>query len=389
MHKILYGLLLFVFLTPTQGAITPRGGAQLLNSNAYSFSSEASFFKTSSYYDYQGVEVKMNEGDQFSLMDLDLAASYGVSSKLEFTVFGRLRKASSTSNDVISESSGPESVGLEGKYSFANFGNVTYVLGLHYRQTLYKNKNYIDTTEMGEDALVIGDAGSEYGVDLYMTYLQSLWKLDGKFGYSSPANFLSSELNYKVEVMRRFNSLGLFAGFVGIYSLKTDEFSEEPGKKAVQNTGASTLFNSINHQYVAPYLGINYAFENFNAGLKAQTVMSGTSTDKGHTISLNVAWNSGGTTPESVKIDSFKEYHIEGSVLKISDKKNFVRIDQGISTDVEKGMKFDIYQTDYFGGNVLVASGVVYQVGPDWSVIRLLKMYKKIAIKPGFAARGY
>ena len=242
---------------------------------------------------------------------------------------------------------------------------------------------------MPDDTLVLGDSGSEYGADLYMTYLQSPWKLDGKIGYSSPANFLSSEINYKLEIMHSFSKLALFGGVEGIYSLKQDEFSEEPGKKAVQKTGGTKLFNSINREYVAPYIGANYSFDKFIIGLQGKTILSGISTDKGNAISLSIGWNSDGITPESVKIGSFKEYQIDGSVLKVSAKKNFVRIDQGISTDVEKGMKFDIYQTDYFGGNVLVASGVVYQVGPDWSVIKLLKKYKAVEIKPGFAARGY
>jgi len=92
---------------------------------------------------------------------------------------------------------------------------------------------------------------------------------------------------------------------------------------------------------------------------------------------------------ESLKVESFKEYHIDGSVLKVSARGNFIKIDQGLSTDVEKGAKFDIYQTDYFGGNLLVASGVVFEVGSDWSVIKLTKKYKDIEIKPGFAARGH
>ena len=90
-----------------------------------------------------------------------------------------------------------------------------------------------------------------------------------------------------------------------------------------------------------------------------------------------------------IKIDSFKEYIVDGSVLKVSARGNFIRVDQGLSTDVEKGMKFDIYQTDYFGGNVLVGSGIVFDVGVDWSVIKLTKRYNQIVIKPGFAARGY
>jgi hypothetical protein len=103
---------------------------------------------------------------------------------------------------------------------------------------------------------------------------------------------------------------------------------------------------------------------------------------------MNINLNSEGVTAESVKIDSFKEYQIEGSVLKVSARANFIKIDQGLSTDVEKGMLFDIYQTDYFGGNVLVASGYIQEVGSDWSVIKLTKKYSDIQIKPGFAARG-
>ena len=152
--------------------------------------------------------------------------------------------------------------------------------------------------------------------------------------------------------------------------------------------GPSNLFNSLNRQYVAPYIGVNYAFNNSLLSLKGESVISGRSTDKGNLIALGITWNSDGVTPEFEKINSFKEYHIEGSVLKVSARGNFVKIDQGLTTDVEKGAKFDIYQTDYFGGNILVASGVVFNVGTDWAVIKVLKKYKEIDIKPGFAARG-
>ena len=123
--------------------------------------------------------------------------------------------------------------------------------------------------------------------------------------------------------------------------------------------------------------------------IKGQSIIYGKSTDKGNLIIAGLSWNSIGVTAESIKIDAFKEYHIDGSVLKVSARGNYIKIDQGLSTDVEKGAKFDIYQTDYFGGNVLVGSGVVFEVGADWAVVKLLKKYKDIEIKPGFAARGY
>lgn len=389
MYKILSGVLVLSLSAPLMAASAHRGGAELLNPSAYAINANASMFQTSSYYDTEGVETDLIDGNKYRLIDVDLGISYGVSKNLELTAMGRFRQVSSTTGELTNENSGPESLGVEAKYAFETSGNLRYAVGLHYRQTLYTNANYENVSLIPTDELILGDSGSEYGGDLYITYLSSPWKWDAKIGYSSPANNVSDEVNYKLEGMYRFTRLGLLAGVEGIYSLKNDEFTETPTLKAVQATGATHLFNSVNREKVAPYLGINYAFDKFLMAIKGQTVMSGTSTDKGNTISLNIGWSSDGITPESVKVDSFKEYQVDGSVLKISARSNFIRIDQGLSTDVEKGMKFDIYQTDYFGGNVLVASGIVYEVGADWSIIKLVKKYKDIEIKPGFAARGY
>lgn len=389
MHKFLSGVLALSLSAPLMAAGVHRGGAELLNPSAYAINANASVFQTSAFYDFEGVETELTDGNKYRLIDVDLAVSYGVSKNLEITAMGKFRQVSSTVGEETTETSGPESLGVEAKYSFTPSGNLRYAIGLHYRQTLYTNANYENATLIPEDEIVLGDSGSEYGADLYMTYVSAPWKLDTKIGYSSPANNLSDEVNYKIEGMYRFSKLGLLAGVEGIYSLKNDEYSDTPESKALQATGGTALFNSVNREKVAPYLGFNYAFDKFLMAVKGQTVMSGTSTDKGNTISLNISWSSDGLTPESVKEDSFKEYQVDGSVLKISARSNFIRIDQGLSTDVEKGMKFDIYQTDYFGGNVLVASGIAYEVGADWSIIKLVKKYKDIEIKPGFAARGY
>jgi hypothetical protein len=137
------------------------------------------------------------------------------------------------------------------------------------------------------------------------------------------------------------------------------------------------------------YSHSNLSYDEILFAIKGQTVIAGKSTDKGNSVVIGLSWRTRGLTQESVKIDSFKEYIVDGSVLKVSARGNFIRIDQGLSTDVEKGMKFDIYQTDYFGGNILVGSGTIFDVGVDWSVIKLTKRYNEIEIKPGFAARGY
>ena len=390
MRKLILSLSLLTLSGGAIAAAVHRGSAELLNPEAYSISTSAMVFQTSAYFDNEGTEVEMNDGDSYRLIDVDLAISYGVSKNLQLTAMGRFRNVNSTASEVTTSNSGAESLGLYAKYAFDPVGKVRYALGLHYRQTLYSNVTIgTDKTQLPQDQIILGDAGSEYGIDFLMTYSSHPWKWDAKIGYNNPANDNSEEVVYNLEGMYRFTKLGLLAGVEGIYSLKKDQFSDTPNEKPLQPTGASKLFRSVNRQKMAPYIGLNYALEKVLLEVKGQTVLSGTSTDKGSSILLGLSWSSGGVTPESTKVESFKEYLVDGSVLKVSARGNFIRVDQGLSTDVEKGMKFDIYQTDYFGGNVLVASGIVYDVGADWSIIKLVKKYKEIEIKPGFAARGY
>lgn len=389
MRKI-SAFLLALSLSPAAfAAARHRGGAEFLNPSAYAINASVMTFQTTALYDIDGLETEMPEGNEYRLIDMDFSLTYGISKNFEATGSGRFRSVTSTANSISASNSGPESLGIELKYGFEPVGYIKYAIGAHYRQTLYSNATFDTTMTVPTEEIILGDAGSEYGVDLYATYTRNSWKLDFKLGYSSPANNLSEEINYKLEGMYRFTSLAFLAGVEGISSLKKDEFTDTPAQRPRQATGASGLFHSLNREKIAPYLGAHYAFDRFIVGLKGQTVISGTSTDKGNSILLSVGWNSEGVSAESVKVESFKEYHIDGSVLKVSARGNFLRIDQGLSTDVEKGMKFDIYQTDYFGGNVLVASGIVYEIGADWSIIKLLKKYKEIEIKPGFAARGY
>lgn len=370
-------------------ATAARGGAELLNAKAYQVEAETSVFSTTAIIDDEGAELPMPADYSYRMVDTDFKISYGISSNLQASLFAKLRSVTSKEGENSASNFGPESVGVEGKYSFLPIDRLRYALGLRYRQTLYTNTQYLRTQFPPVDEVILGDDGSEYGVDFYATYLLRPWTLDFKIGYNSPPNELSSEIIYKLEARYLFKKLSLFVGVEGIRSLNKDQFADQPELKPFLREGATNMFNSINREKMAPYLGGSYAFNKFLLTLKGQTIASGKSTDKGNLVLAGISWNSEGVSEESVKIDSFKEYHVDGSVLKVSARGNFVRIDQGLSTDVEKGARFDIYQTDYFGGNVLVASGVVFEVGSDWSVIKLTKKYKDIEIKPGFAARGF
>lgn len=366
-----------------------KGHAELLNPKAYSMGLSTTIFQTTSYYDIDSVERAMAEDSSYRQIDLDFKLSYGLSKNFEVTGFGKLRSVSSTLNTVTASNTSGESLGLEAKYAFESIGYTKYALGLFYLQTLYTNATYDSSIQVPNDEIVLGDSGSEYGINFYLTHNPRPLKWNVSLGYASPGNNLSQEIRYQFECKYELSSVFLFAGIEGIFSLKKDQFSETPNLKPLQSKGASNLYNSINRQKNVPYLGLNYPFEKVILSLKGSTVLSGTSTDKGNSIQIGLDFSTEGITADSVKIESFKEYIVDGSILKVSARGNFIKIDQGLSTDVEKGMKFDIYQTDYFGGNVLVASGIVYEIGADWSVIKLTKKFNEIVIKPGFAARGY
>ena len=388
MSKFLIFFLLGISSTLHASAVH-RGGAELLNAKSYSVDIGTSVFLMTAHFADDGTEFAKADGSSYQLIDTDLKISYGISSNLETSLLAKVRNVNSNDGSTSVTNTAPESLGVLAKYAFASKNSLQYAIGLRYRQTLYTNSRYTTAQIPPSDEIILGDDGSEYGVDFYATYLSNPWKIDLLLGYNSPPNDLSSEIVYQAFAFYKFTKLNLFLGLEGIYSLKRDQYSDSPTLKPLMSVGQSSLFNSLNREKIAPAVGLNYAFDKLLFTLKGQSVVYGKSTDKGNTIFAGLSWGSAGVTAESVKIDSFKEYHIDGSVLKVSARGNYIKIDQGLSTDVEKGSKFDIYQTDYFGGNVLVGSGVVFEVGADWSVIKLLKKYKEIEIKPGFAARGY
>ena len=55
---------------------------------------------------------------------------------------------------------------------------------------------------------------------------------------------------------------------------------------------------------------------------------------------------------------------------------------------IEKGMKMDIYESDFRGRNVLVGVGVVYETKPNWSILKINKKYIDRPLKPGLIVRG-
>ncbi len=366
--------------------------AETVGEKGYSLSLDGSYFTSTGFYDDTGALEERVEGTSFTTTNVEGIARYGISERFEVRIGGRYRM--NASNDGTNElvASGFESYFGGAKYRFRPFGKFTFALDLQYRASAFSYSKYSERGTAPTDEIVLGDQGTEITSGVHAAYAFSRNLIFSGFGaYRIPYDDLSDEIVYNGELAwkNNSNSFAALAGVDGIYSLQTSEYSENPDARPSIYAGSTQLYNSVNRSYVRPYVGMNFGTGSIALKLKAATVVMGTWTDAGYEISGGLTFQRSGKNQSYKKVNRFKEYEIEASVIKLSPRGKFVKIDQGVSHDITKDMKIDIYKTDYFGGNVLVASGVIYQVGSDWAIVKLLKKYRKIDIQVGFTARGY
>lgn len=387
-HSYLFFFLLLIFSQELFAKYLPD--AEVIGKKGMLFSLQTSYFNSTGYYDSEGTLVERTEGSSFSSLDTEGTMSYGVAEPFELRLGGRFRQ--NTSNDGTTElsNSGFESYFAGAKYRFPRVGRLTYTLDLLYRASTLSYTKVENGTLAPKDQIEIGDIGSEVTSSLHLLFQRNDWhSISIMAGYRVPYDDLSDEIVYKAETAASGNILHARLGVEGIYSLQTSEFADNPESRPGVYYGDTYLYNGVNRNQVVPYLAFGLGGERFSLEAKASMVVAGSWTDAGQQFSIMLSYLRPGANKTLGKEKAFKEYDIEASVIKMSPRGAFVKIDQGFSQDVSQGMKFDIYKTDYFGGNILVASGIINQVGSDWSIIKLTKRFRDIAIEPGFTARGY
>lgn len=366
--------------------IRPEGRG--LNPSGLEFTGGVQYFQTTSYFDLDGVQVPMGEVDDYSLIDGDLFVRYGYGPRLELNSGLRVRYIESVFNNQVLTTSGLESGSVGLRWLFPNQSQIDYALDISVRSTFYTNELY-RMEDLPSDELVLGDSGTSFLVGGNLSYESpGSFNLNSRFYYHRAPGNLSDEFIYHLEALVPFQKMALMVGLDGAQSLNQDNFAEQPQLKEQLPQGATSLFNSINRSYIRPYIGASYAFNNFYVTLKGARVMAGQSTDEGNLIGMSITYVRPGATAAQMRVDRFKEYYIEATVTRVSPRAKFVKVDKGLAADVRKGMRVDIYQTDFFGGNVLVASGVIYEVEADSAIVRLEKRFNDREIKQGFTARA-
>ena len=376
---------LSVLYTPT---------AKSLNPESYILDVNALYSLSAGTYDVSGTKTNFDGSDSYSLMEGNLDVGYGIGKKLDVFLKVKFRNVDTTyeasSGTISTTNSGLESFIGSFKYSFDPTDSLWWAIELSYYQTPYENTEYLTSSLIPDNDIVLGDSGSGYSFGLHTSYKRKRGHyLNSLITYYVPPNNLSSEINYRFQSAWLWTKFGFILGIQGISSLSSDVYSSTPDLKPIQATGSSSRFNSINRERLEPFLGMNWGFKKWRLEIEGGQTLAGKSTDHASYVKIGMVYQSLGVSGDSFKIGAFKEYVIDATVLKVSPRGKFLKIDQGISSDVEKGMKFDIFQTDYFGENILVASGVAYEIKSDTTIIKIVKKYKRIKIKKGFAARGY
>lgn len=385
-NRILAPLLIVASLASANAQMLYRPAGEIVPEKAYEFDLRASQFESTARIDDDGEEVAYEEGEGFTKTDVDIYLKYGFSRSLEFSLGGRYRMVTSTTETQENSNSGFESYWGAVKYPFSPTGNMRYAVSVKALQASYTNTDYetAAAASSSEDQ-VLGDSGTEFQFALEGSWLRKKdHALDGFIAFVIPGNNMSAEVRYDISTLWHFTRFAFGGGINGITSLSQDNREE----RTFQATGETNMFNSANRAFTRGYGMAYYAFDSFRIGGFVGSTFQATSYDKGMDMGLTLTFASKGRDKRIDKVEAFKEYDIEATVLKVSPRGKFVKIDHGIAQDVEKGMKFDIYQTDYFGGNTLLATGVVVEIGANWSIIKLAKIFKNVPIMKGFVARA-
>lgn len=395
--KLVLGLLLLSLTSPAWSQISYVPMGKTLQRGGYELKATGRFWNSLSRYDQDRKETEYQDGEGFSYMEGEFLGKIAATSELQFTGGVNFRQnradieepAASGEIERIT-SSGIQSLIAGMQYSFKPIERLHYSLEGFGRFMTYGNSAFDAATDNRTENLVLGDEGPDYGAALIVSYAHPSDRfLTFRGAYRRPGKDLSGELNWLVEGAVAWRYFALILGADGVYSLNQDPYTDDPENKPTVNTGGTALYNSINRQYVAPYAGFNIALgKSWRIEARYQQVLNARSYDTGSLVTVALARRV--DSNPSIMIDKkFKEYDIEASITKISPKKQYVIIDKGLSSDVTKGTRFDIFHTDYLGGNVLLATGVVTDSNADQAVLRITARFSnKHQIKEGTIVRG-
>lgn len=396
--KLIFPLFILALVSlPASAQVSYVQMGKTLHKGGYELIGTGRSWSSLSRYDEDGKETKYEGSQGFSYFEGEFQGKFGATDELQFNLGVNFRQnqaeieSPSNADETTSvSSSGVQAITGGFQYSFKPVERLHYSLLGFGRFMTYGNSTYDASTDDPTKNLVLGDEGPDYGAGLVVTYAHPKDRFLTVRGlYRRPGKELSPELDWLVEGALSWRYFALVLGVEGVQSLNQDAYTKDPENKPQFNTGGTALYNSINRQYIAPYAGFNIGLGlTWRIEVRYQQVLNARSYDTGSLISVSLGRRVD-SNPTAMIDKKFKEYDIEASITKVSPKKQYVIIDKGLSSDVTKGQRFDIFHTDYLGGNVLLGTGVITQVNADQAVMKITGRFStKFQIKEGTTVRG-
>lgn len=392
MKKIVFIFALLPYLAWANSTYIPY--TRLLNAEGYEVYLGGDYFRTERTVDEKANSSKLESGEKFTRTQGFAGFRYGLAQSFQLGIGGVYRSHSSTDVRNIngtdetfnSSNSGLQSIKTDLSLGLESAGQLSFSLEAFFTYVPNSYSDIKDTANFNyENDLILGDVGSAFGAGVATTYStlnKNYYSL--RAGWRRPGTYLSPEIYWQGEAALVWSGFALLAGVDGVSSLKNGDET-----RPVYNTGSSQLYHGLNREWVKPYLGANLSLgSNWRVELRASQTLSGRSTDLGQTYGLQLVRRVEKDLSRS-RDARFKSYDVEASVSKVSPKQGYVVIDKGLADDISKGMKFDLYDFDYVGGNDLVASGIVIKVQSDTAIIKITKIYNaQKPLKTGLVGRA-
>lgn len=397
MKILISSFILFIFPISSIAQISYVQMGKTLHKGGYELMGTGRSWNSLTRYDEKRNENKYDNGQGFSYFEGEIQGKIGATDELQFNLGVNFRQnqaevafpIGSTDSEVVT-SSGVQAITGGFQYSFKPVDRLHYSLLGYGRFMTYGNKEFVNGTDDPREDLILGDEGPDYGAGLVVTYAHPKDRFINIRGlYRRPGKDLSPEINWLLEGAVSWRYFALVLGVEGVQSLNQDAFTSDPENKPQFNTGGTNLYNSINREYIGPYAGFNIGLGlTWRIEVRYQQILNARSYDNGSLITVSLGRRVD-SNPTAMIDKKFKEYDIEASITKVSPKKQYVIIDKGLSSDVSKGQRFDIFHTDYLGGNVLLGTGVITQVNADQAVMKITGRFStKFQIKEGTTVRG-
>ncbi len=351
------------------------------------------YFQTSKVVDQKGKRTSLTDGNSFSRYQGEIGGLFGLTDDFNAGLSARFRQQqshfTSGTDDYTAKAGGIQSIAARFLFGFEPVNRTQFTLEGMFRYNPYSNDEIDASSTNDLNRLILGDQGNEYSLGLGVTY-SSLSNNHYTFrgGWRRPGDDLSTEFYWNGEIALQFRYVAALLGVDGVTSLKNSTYESDPTDRPAWNQGASQLYNSINREWIAPYLGLNFSMgPAWRVEFKGSQVVAGRSTDLGTTFGISLVRRL--DQSEEKLVDSqFKTYDLEATVTKVSEKKTYVVLDKGLSNDLEKGMKVDFFEFDYVGGNSLVARGVIIKVSAEKAIVKLTHRYNLAKeIKEGLVGR--